>query len=157
MSDIPLVARAYRNRTREIISRLEELDRLSIRPSRAVASGYGTPQDEANIRAYESEAIMLRAELKSYTQPGTPQPPVTIVTRRVTARQAHLALLNAGLLEAVKDAISALPENIRPAVEIEWSMATHFDRDSLVTQMIAGIVGLTSEQMDQLFEQASTL
>ena len=69
--DTSQVPRAHRARARTILARLEDIDRASVRPARAVASGYGTPDDEAAIRALEEEAIALRAELRSYLPPYT--------------------------------------------------------------------------------------
>ena len=49
MSDTAQVPRAHRARARTILARLDDIDRASVRPARAVASGYGTPDDEAAL------------------------------------------------------------------------------------------------------------
>ena len=159
MSDTAQVPRPHRARARAIFDRLEEIDRASVRPARAVASGYGTPDDEAAIRALEEEAIALRAELRAYLPPypAPEQPPEVIVPQRVTARQAQLALLDAGLLDDVDAIIEALPANVRARVRIEWDRATHVERGSAVTQMVATALGLTSAQEDALFVAAAAL
>ena len=157
--DTSQVPRAHRARARAIFDRIEEIDRASVRPARAVASGYGTPDDEAAIRALEEEAIALRAELRAY-MPPYPEPnapPAVIVPQRVTARQAQLALLDAGLLDDVDAIIEALPANVRAHVRIEWDRATHVERGSTVTQMVAVALGLTAEQVDALFVAAAAL
>jgi len=129
-----------------------------VRPARAVASGYGTPDDEAAIRALEEEAIALRAELRAYLPPyPAPAPPAVIVPQRITARQAQLALLDAGLLDDVEVTIEALPANVRAQVRIEWGRATHVERGSTVTQMVATALGLTAAQVDDLFVAAAGL
>lgn len=159
MAETAQVPRAHRARARAIFARLEEIDRASVRPARAVASGYGTPDDEAAIRALEEEAIALRAELRAYLPPypaPTAQPAV-IVPQRITARQARLALLNAGLLDDVEATIEALPANVRAQVRIEWDSATHVERGSTVTQMVATALGLTATQVDALFVAAAGL
>ena len=157
--DTSQVPRASRARARAIFSRLEEIDRASVRPARAVASGYGTPDDEAAIRALEEEAISLRAELRAYLPPypDPTAPPAVIVPQRITARQAQLALLNAGLLDDVEAIIEALPANVRSQVRIEWDRATHVERGSTVTQMVATALGLTGTQVDDLFVAAAGL
>ena len=159
MADASRYPRAHRTRAREILARLEEIDRASVRPARAVASGYGTPDDEAAIRALEEEAIALRAELRAYLPPypAPEPPPEAIIPQRVTARQAQLALLNAGLLDDVEAIIEALPANVRSQVRIEWDRATHVERGSTVTQMVATALGLTATQVDDLFVAAAGL
>ena len=153
MSDTAQVPRPHRARARTVLARLEDIDRASVRPARAVASGYGTPDDEAAIRPLEEEAIALRAELRAYLPPypEPTSPPEVIVPQRITARQAQLALLEAGLLDDVEATIEALPANVRAHVRIEWDRATHVERGSTVTQMVATAVGLTAAQVDELF------
>lgn len=157
--DTSQVPRASRARARAIFARLEEIDRASVRPARAVASGYGTPDDEAAIRALEEEAIALRAELRAYLPPypEPTAPPEVIVPQRITARQAQLALLEAGYLADVEAVIAALPANVRTQVKIEWDRSTHVERASEVTQMVATALGLTDAQVDALFVTAAGL
>ena len=159
MSDTAQVPRAHRARARTILARLDDIDRASLRPARAVASGYGTHDDEAAIRALEEEAISLRAELRAYLPPypAPEPPPEVIIPQRITARQARLALLNAGLLDDVEAIIEALPANVRSQVRIEWDRATHVERGSQVTQMVATALGLTSAQVGALFVAAAAL
>lgn len=159
MSDTAIYPRPHRTRARAIIARLGEIDLASVRPARAVASGYGTPDDEAAIRALEEEAIALRAELRPYLPPypEPTAPPAVIVPQRITARQAQLALLEAGHLAAVEAVIESLPAEVRARVRIEWGRATHVERGSHVTQMVATALGLTSAQVDALFVAAAAL
>lgn len=157
--DTAQVPRPHRARARAIFARLEEIDRASVRPARAVASGYGTPDDEAAIRELEEEAIALRAELRAYLPPypAPEPPPEVIIPQRITARQAQLVLLEAGHLAAVEAVIESLPAEIRARVHIEWGRATHVERGSQVTQMVATALGLTSAQVDALFVAAAAL
>lgn len=57
-------------------------------------------------------------------------------------------------MEAV---IEALPANVRAHVRIEWDRATHVERGSEVTQMVAVALGLTDEQVGALFMSAAEL
>lgn len=159
MDETAQVPRAHRARARAIFERLDAIDSASVRPARAVASGYGTPDDEAAIRALEEEAIALRAELRAYLPPypAPTAPPAVIVPQRITARQARLALLDAGLLDDVDAIIEALPANVRAQVRIEWDRATHVERGSQVTQMVVTALGLTAVQVDDLFVAAAGL
>lgn len=87
--------------------------------------------------------------------PTLAKPPVP---QSVTMRQARLALLGAGLLDDVDAAIAAIPDATqRRAAEIEWEYAQTVDRHSPFTQQLASGLGLTSDQLDALFSQASGL
>ena len=73
----------------------------------------------------------------------------------VTMRQAQLALLSAGMLAGVEEAIEAMPEPIRSAARIEWQRASEVHRDASLVSGIKSQLGLTDDQIDQLFVFAS--
>jgi len=84
--------------------------------------------------------------------------PVVVVPTSVTPRQARLALLQIGKLDAVSAALTAIPDPARrTAAQIEWEYATVIERNSaLVTSLAAGL-GLTAADIDALFEAASRI
>lgn len=75
----------------------------------------------------------------------------------VTRRQAKLALHGAGLLSLIEPSLQALFEPEKTAAIIEWENATEFHRDHGLLVALASILGLTNEQVDDLFIQASQL
>lgn len=75
------------------------------------------------------------------------------VPRSVTSRQAKLALLQAGILDDVEAAIASASR----AVQIEWEYATEFDRDWPTLAAMQAALGLSDQQLDELFVNASTL
>jgi len=75
----------------------------------------------------------------------------------VTMRQARLALLGAGLLGSVADAIAALPSPQKEAATIEWEYSQEVHRNRAFVTTLAAALGLTDEQMDELFLAASKL
>jgi len=81
-----------------------------------------------------------------------PVPPVP-VPERVTARQARLALNAAGLLDDVDAAIAASSRE----VQLTWEYATEIERSHPILAQVATGLGMTSNQMDDLFRQAATL
>ena len=90
--------------------------------------------------------------------PDPADPPSVPVITSVTMRQARLALLNAGLLDDVDAAITSIPDPVqRKAAEIEWEYAQTVDRDSPFTKQLAQGLGMTDEQKNELFIQASQL
>ena len=92
---------------------------------------------------------------------NTPEPAdpiIPAVPQSVTMRQARLALLHAGLLDDVDAAIAAIPdETQRKAAQIEWEYANTVERQSAFVQQLAAGLGLSAEQMDDLFVQAAAL
>lgn len=83
--------------------------------------------------------------------------PALQAPKRVTMRQARLVLLNAGLLSAVNTAIANMPGIEGEAARIEWDYSNEVVRNQPLTLSLASALGLTPEQMDALFVQASTL
>lgn len=79
------------------------------------------------------------------------------VPESVDMAQARLALLMAGLLDAVNAAIAALPSPEREAAEIEWEFRSTVRRDSPLVQSLLPVLGMSDEQVDELFRQAAAL
>jgi hypothetical protein len=75
----------------------------------------------------------------------------------VTPRQARLALLSAGQLVNIDAAISALEEPTKSFVEIEWEYAVSIERMSPWVIAMTESLGMTAEEVDQLFEGAALL
>ena len=76
---------------------------------------------------------------------------------KVTMRQARLALLQQNLLSQVESAIAGMQEPEKSQVSIEWEYASTVERTSPWMSTMGAALGLTDEQLDQLFETASTL
>ena len=84
--------------------------------------------------------------------------PRVIVPTSVTPRQARLALLQIGKLDAVSAALAAIPDPARrTAAQIEWEYATVIERKSSLVQSLAAGLGLTAPAIDALFEAASRI
>ena len=89
----------------------------------------------------EQEAAAIEADRKSK------------VPQVITIRQARLALLAAGLLDSVEAAVAAGDRT----VQIEWEYVTELRRDWPTLVALAGALGLTELQVDELFIMASGL
>ena len=74
-------------------------------------------------------------------------------TAKVSMRQARLALKQQGLLATVQSNINALPEES----QIEWEYATTVERKSPLVVSLGTALGLTEEDLDNLFKLAITL
>lgn len=86
-----------------------------------------------------------------------PAPPPAPVPEAVTARQARLALLGAGKLDMIDAALAAIPGPEGRAAQIEWEYALEIRRDSPLIGALAPMLGLTGEQVDDLFRAAEGL
>ena len=86
-----------------------------------------------------------------------PTPPVISIPSFVTMRQARLALLQQGLLSQVQTAIDSLPSPQKEAAEIEWNYSSEVHRSSQFVQLLGANLGLSSQQLDDLFTLAASL
>lgn len=129
----------YKQVTNDIIIRLED--------------GAFIPMDPANAD--------YTAVLEWISQGNTIEPvdvPMPSAPSSVTMRQARLALLQYGLLDLVDQSIAQIPDStMRTAAKIDWEYAQTVDRDSLVTQQLAAMLGLSDGQLDQMFTLAASL
>lgn len=90
-----------------------------------------------------------------WTLVDAPPPPVP---DRVTMRQARLALLGAGLLDAVEPALASIPDPVqRQGAEITWEYSTEVQRNNALIGALASGLGLSSADVDNLFRVAATL
>lgn len=115
--------------------------------------------DGVEVPITERFTADIVAQLIEYDPANPPAPPEVPdpepgIPAAVTARQARLALLQAGKLGAVASAIAALPEGQREAAQIEWEYASVVERESPLVLMLGSALEL---DLDALFLQASTL
>jgi hypothetical protein len=80
------------------------------------------------------------------SEPSVPPPPVP---QQVTPYQARVALLQAGLLDTVNALMAS--EETPAAAKIAWEYATYIERTSPFIQALAPALGLTEQQIDNLF------
>lgn len=91
--------------------------------------------------------------IEAYTPPAAVTVPAV-----VTMRQARIALLGAGLLDDVEAAIDAIADPAtRQAARITWDYSSEVQRHNGFVSMLAPAMGLTDEQLDQLFVAAAAL
>ena len=76
----------------------------------------------------------------------------------LTRRQFKLTLLENGLLDQIENSISAIEDDkTRARIQIEYTEATEFHRTSDSVAYMCQLLGLTDEQVDQMWEHALTL
>jgi len=84
-----------------------------------------------------------------------PEPPH--VPRAVTTRQMKIALALTNKLPGIIAFIAALPEPKKTIVDITFNDSNEFERANSMLNEMAALMGLTKEEIDQLFIFASTL
>lgn len=106
-----------------------------------------------NAYGYTDDAFVLLSQaLIDAAYPPAPVP------QSVTRRQARQALLLAGLLGNVQPAIDAIPDATqRGMAQIEWDDSQEFQRNRPILIALATALGLSSEDLDNLFRTAATL
>ena len=80
-----------------------------------------------------------------------------VVPTEITMRQARLALLDIGLLANVQTAINTLPEPAKTKAQIEWEYSNALQRDNPFVTTLGTALGLSSDDIDNLFITASRL
>lgn len=80
-----------------------------------------------------------------------------VVPKSVTARQARLALLGVGLLQTVNMFLENMSGIEGESARIEWEYASEIQRHSPLVDTLGPALGLTSQQIDQLFIEAEKL
>lgn len=115
---------------------------------------YGTCDDDADIdipgvmkvidskEIYdELHAIEVRNRLPSVVSP----------------LQFRYALIKLGLFENIQTAINSLNEPAKTIAMMEWEYAVEIDKNSNVIQLLATQMGLTSDELDNIFVVASEM
>jgi len=122
---------------------------------------YGTCDDDANL---EIDGVMR--VFKDNDHDGTAEEQYNELWNQelkarlpsvATARQIRLALLDAGLLDSIQNAFTDLAEPMKTRAQIEWEYATEINKNSPLIQKLYPKLGLTEEQLDDLFVAAAEI
>lgn len=81
----------------------------------------------------------------------------SLVPESVTMRQARLAMLGAGILDDVESLIQQMPGDEGRAARIDWEYALDVRRDWPLIGGLGSQLGLTEQQIDDLFVAAAAV
>lgn len=94
------------------------------------------------------------AEIEEHLNP----PEVVYVPQQVTRAQGKAALIQSGLWQVVLDYVTSIEDDTERALaEVALHDATHYQRHSPFLNACAEALGITEDQMDELFIQASKI
>ncbi|WP_312381631.1 hypothetical protein [Stutzerimonas balearica] len=120
---------------------------------------------EFGVRAFEadgSQDYLITGNMRELTQAEidvhlNPPPAPPAVPQSVTMRQARLAMLHAVILDDVEALIAAMPGDEGRAARIDWEYALEVRRDWPLIGALGPQLGLTEQQIDDLFIYAATI
>lgn len=114
-----------------------------------IIEGLGDAQELASLR----EQVATLEEQIVASVPEEPDTPIS-----VTMAQARIALKQAGLFDQVEAGLNALPEgDQKDTALIAWEYAPNVARNGALVTALAATMGLTDEQLDELFVAAKTI
>lgn len=99
--------------------------------------------------------IGVNYTITDYTPPAPVQ--AKQVPEQVDMAQARLALLARGLLDRVGAEIEAMEEPNRSAAKIEWEFRVTIRRDNPLVLALGALLGLSADNLDDLFIDAAKL
>ena len=76
----------------------------------------------------------------------------------VSMAQARIALIDVGLIDKVQGTLNAIPDEKERAKALAWwEYAQTVDRSSAIVQQLISALGLSADQVDELFLAAGNL
>lgn len=111
---------------------------------------------EADRKKYgkPSFVLMTSSEIEAHLSNRQNIPSVSSVTRA----QGKAALIRTGLWQGVRDFVESIEDETEKAVaEVALNDTTHWQRTSPFLKSAAQSLGLTEQQLDDLFIQASKI
>ena len=78
-------------------------------------------------------------------------------TAKVSMRQARLALIQEGYMAQIEEALALIPDPDKTKVETEWQYSSVVERASEWVATLQPALGLTDQQLDDLFILAAAL
>lgn len=117
-----------------------------------------TKEQHAALLQGQSEGKVIAADENGYPVLIDPPPAPPHVPGQVTRAQGKAALITAGLWGAVESYVDGIADATDKALAlVALNDTTHWQRTSPFLNAAAQALGLTSEQLDDLFRQAAKI
>lgn len=105
---------------------------------------------------YNNAIDGVYGEIAPYVEPELPS--FLLVPKSISLRQAREILIIRGLFEQVQSYIESIEDPTQKAIILNyWEYSTVFERRNPTVLQMAEMLGLSSEQLDELFIEASKL
>lgn len=119
-------------------AQIEEIGRAGFLGWQCVSQNYTEPFPETDASLWYWDGSKVSAKI--------------LVPESISAAQGHLALIEFGLYKAAVDFINAIPDpNTKLKSEVNFYRRNDWQRDNQVLLDLAQGLGITSEQLDQMF------
>lgn len=117
-----------------------------------------TQQQHTALFKGQSEGKVITADENGYPVLIDPPPAPPYVPQQVTRAQGKAALITAGLWGNVESYVDGIEDATEKALAlVALNDTTHWQRTSPFLNAAAVALGLTSEQLDDLFRQAAEI
>ncbi len=140
---------------------IAEVDITDVEGERYVANYGVIPGDEFGLAPTVRQAVEAWiAQGNTLLEPPEPTPEeIRASLPALTARQFRLGLIEGGFsLSDVEDALAAISDPVeRQKGQVEWEYATQFNRLHPLVVQLSETLGLTPEQVDDLWATALNL
>jgi hypothetical protein len=115
------------------------------------------PQPQNSIENYSARVVNLDGPYVDIIRTWEPATPT--IPENISARQIRLWLIENNIsLASVEAAINQIPdEKLKEKTLVEWEYAPYIERSHPLLNTLGEILGLTSNQIDTAFLQASEL
>ena len=110
---------------------------------------------DGEYACWENDAWSVKIEETIDPEPEPEEGPTVPIS--ITPRQGMIMLSRAGLLATINAAIDAIEGQAGEEARIDFERATEWRRDWPLINALAGGIGLTSAQVDDLFIAASQI
>lgn len=136
-----------------------DLEGHGVYPIQSVAPEYDSATQEVTEGQPEQrDGLWYQTwEVRDLTAEEIAEHRKSMIPESVTMRQCRIALLDAGLLDAVKSSIVTMPGTDGERARIDWEYAQEVRRDWPLIGYMAGDLGLADEQVDSLFMAAAAI
>jgi hypothetical protein len=117
----------------------------------------GPPQPENTTEDVDQRVINFDKPYVDISRVWVVEP--VVIPDNISARQIRLWLIDNNIsLSSVENAINGIvDEKLREKTLVEWEYAPYIERNHPLIEALAASLGLTSEQIDQGFIEASQL
>jgi len=118
-----------------------------------------TPQPENTSEDENQRTVVVEEDGVNITRVWVTNPVVVSVPSSISPRQIRLWFINNNiLLSSVEAAINSISDSVlKEKTLVEWEYSPYVERNHPMVEALGSVLGLSSQQIDQAFIEASSL